>query len=188
MERAEPRERTSAGWVVRRAMAAAQREGMRTERGRVSAENRDRWAFNRRVGHAARGFGAVGKGAHSHVWRGGCHLRVAMCGKGPSIVCMERAVRDATREGRETFRVGDGCASKCCQPRGRHPGQQRASQISQAIALVGGKKQLIEWPTGPRYQRYTVCHQAVAAIAGAMVLARETARGWAEPTRADVAK
>jgi hypothetical protein len=130
----------------------------------------------------------VGKGAHSRVWKEGCHLRVAICNRGPSIVCMERAVRDAARAGRETFKTGDGCASKCCQPNGRHPGQQRASQISQAIALIEGKKQLIEWPEGRRYQRYQECHRAVAAVAGAMVLARETAKECAEPTRAQVVR
>jgi hypothetical protein len=186
MKHAIPKESTSAGWVIRRAIEAGQHEGLRTERSRICKKNREQWAFNRRVGHAARGFGAVGKGAHSHVWKEGCHLRATICGKGPSIVCMERAVRDAARADRESFQVGDGCASRCCQPHGRHPGQQRASQISQAIALIDGQKQLIEWPEGRRYQRYTAHHQAIAAIAGAMVLARELAREHAEPTRASV--
>ena len=175
---------TSTGVAMRDAMRAAEAAGTVRERDRHSQDNAADWARNRRMGHAARGFGTVPAGGgpgRYEIWHAGCHNKLVVCRRGPHLVCMEEAVKAANKRPGPSFRIGDGCGAPSCKGRTARLARYRDGQRRHAAALASGRSDLIGWPAGPAYDKVWVYPPETAAIVAAAAICTAEALGQATP-------
>jgi hypothetical protein len=175
--------KTSAEETMRVALIAATRAGLVESKPRRDPTWRERSAKSSSMGHAARGFGPVGRGNGLRcIWKQGCHQRITICPNGPHLVCIEEIVKQAApRPGGET-QAGDGCLAATCK-RGRFSRRRyHLTQTKHALAILLGTRVLTDFPAVADYESILTYDQAPAAAIAAMILARELSPN--EPTMA----